>query len=161
MRNRNVKFFIVFGLFFWFVLTPIALISFDYLNYEVLHPAEMSLKFDCKIVPELLKEYNFTHLTKDNLKEINKKISGGYIAGVYNQDDGGITLLDYDITTIKHEICHAQQQEKNRSYVCGQTIFGINGVFLNEAECYWKQNFMNDVNISAYGFDLVGSIEMK
>lgn len=160
MRKGIVLFFLAYGLFFLFVFTPMFVMSFDYLNQRVLHPAMISYKFDCIVLDQIMEENNYSGYDEVDFEEI--EIDGYRIGGYYDQDTEDITLFNYDITTIKHEVCHAIQQEEGREHYCGEKVYGLfNGVLLDEIECYWKQNFMEDVNLSEYGFDIVGSIEFE
>lgn len=160
MRKGIVLFFVAYGLIFIFLLTPFFLLSVDYLNYKILKPAMLSYEFDCILLDQYMDEQNFTSIDQVNLEDI--EINGYKIGGYFDQETEEIKIFYADITTIKHEVCHAIQKEEGREHYCGDKAFGVfNGVLLDEVECYWKQNFMNDVNLSAYGYDIVGSIEIE
>lgn len=160
MRKGIALFFFAYGLFFLFIFTPLFFMSFDYLHQRVLHPAMISYQFDCIVAQQIMDEQNLSDFTEINFEDIN--IDGYTIGGYFDQETEEITLFNYDLTTIKHEVCHAIQKEEGREHYCGERAYGfLNGVLVDEIECYWKQNFMEDVDLSKYGYgdQIIGSIE--
>jgi len=103
-----------------------------YFYEEKLYPAYVSFYYSCH-PPEV----NVTKFISER---------GFERAGEFDSNTENITLFLPDDSTIKHEVCHMEQQEYGRLYSCNQPI----GKYLNEVECYFREDYMNYVNVSKY-----------
>jgi hypothetical protein len=134
MDSFDIKVIVFFGLFFWFIATPMFLISSVAVYQNIVFPAWISYKVDCH--PDGIQA---------GLKQVQEEINPNLeIGGSYNQNSNQIVLYSIDEETIKHEICHQEQAQQNRSHSCSQQY----GVLVDELECYLRQNYMDYLNIS-------------
>lgn len=128
---------VFFSMIFLFVSTPLMIQSAGIIYSSVIYPAYLSTSVDCHPVSY-----------EQGVKDIEQK--GYQVGGYFNYQTEEIVVYTPDIRAIKHEICHAQQKEQNRTYLCSNKIM----VFVNEAECYLRQYYMDSVNFSRYGFQV-------
>ena len=140
MEDRTlVLIFFVYGYLFWLVFTPIAFLSFELLYDEVVYPAWLSYSVDCH--PQGFEQGSL---------ELEEK--GFFVAGTFNSVTDEIKIYkpheDYvvDDETIKHEVCHLELKEIGFNPSCKYGLL----VFANEMVCYFRQNYMDYVNVSDY-----------
>ena len=104
----------------------IVIISLSY--NTILYPSYMSYKLSCGV--PLTQEQN----------------NSGIIAGTYSYNASSNTSSIYinnclmpeeQTKTLKHELCHANQQQKGRLFACTFPL----GVIANEMECYFVEKY--------------------
>ena len=139
MMENKYYFMFLYSALFWCTFTPIMFLASEILIEEAILPAYISMKIDCHpkgyevAIEEINEEYN------ESGSEVQIEISG-----TYNANSNIIKIYEVEESTIKHEVCHQEQKENNRAYTCKYPV----GVFINELECYIRQNYMNYINAS-------------
>jgi hypothetical protein len=135
VRNLNSKekvfFFIIFFIgFMW----HLGLLYQGFLFYDQrLYPAYLSFYADC---PPSIEE-NVTQV-------LDQK--GYQISGFFDYNTSEITIYHPSDTVVRHEVCHLEQKLRHGAYGCNFPV----GVYLNELECYIRQDHMSYVNVSEY-----------
>ena len=102
----------------------------------ILIPSYINYHIACNALPDYLTKKNTT-LEKANLTDFEKE-TDFVIYGAWDGEEASVFLDEgsegYN-RTLKHELCHKNQEEQGRLYGCKFPI----GVILNEVECKIKE----------------------
>ena len=112
------------------ILLGILFIAFLLILFQIVfffYPALLSTKGNC--LQNATKTYSQ-----------NPLVLGAVIrneSGIFLYINPNVSKGSYDYNSIlKHEMCHVEQYKENRTFTCNNKF----GVFMNEMECYIKEN---------------------